>query len=398
MTLELSDDLSLLIGSNGTGKSSILQSLSFVQFFATGNPESFFADRSWQIADVLHRNLGSKATIFGMDLYLETDSGDGVFWSFTWGTKTKKAQRESAWRVRGGKPVSEIFSFSIKDGLRFNGEVVDGFPIKPAGSILSIIDFGDEQDPSELAKLKDWASGIMSLELVQPSTLRRRARVSVTDIGPRGELFSGFLASLDSEQKKRISLRLNEFYENEGVSTKKRKAGWVEYKVRDSRAGLEVDSDHVSDGVLRLLAFCALPEITDNKSIILIDEIEDGIEPHLLPKLIGILRNEVEAQVIATSHSPVVVNQLDQADVYIVSRDDGGCAQAIKLSEMNIFSKNEEHFGAGEVWLNASLSAIQKQISRARRQVSDSPAIDMSSDRPTQNYVTRFLDDIDVRR
>lgn len=397
VTLNLGDDLSLLIGSNGTGKSSILQSLSFAQFFAAGSPEAFFSERAWQVSDVLHRNLGSKATVFGMDIYLERASGDGVFWSFTWGAKTRKSQRETVWRIRNGSPESEIFSFSVKGGLRFNGEAVERFPIKPSGSILSIIEFSDDSDDSDasdLAQLKAWAQGIMSLELVQPSALRRRARVSVTDIGPRGELFSGFLASLDSERKARISARLDQFYATDGVSTKKRKAGWVEYKVRDRVAGLDVDSDHVSDGVLRLLAFCTLPEISESKSVILVDEIEDGIEPHLLPRLIDILKEDAGCQVIATSHSPVVVNQVDQSNVYIVSRDEGGCAQAIKLSDMNLFSKNEEHFGAGEVWLAASLSSLHKQIAKARVGATDASSSDMSSDRPSQNYVARFLEDL----
>ena len=112
------------------------------------------------------------------------------------------------------------------------------------------------------------------------------------------------------------------------------------------------------------------------------------------PRLIDILKEDAGCQVIATSHSPVVVNQVDQSNVYIVSRDEGGCAQAIKLSDMNLFSKNEEHFGAGEVWLAASLSSLHKQIAKARVGATDASSSDMSSDRPSQNYVARFLEDL----
>jgi predicted ATPase len=41
---------------------------------------------------------------------------------------------------------------------------------------------------------------------------------------------------------------------------------------------------------------------------VLLDEVEDGIDPHILPRFIGMIARESKVQLIVTSHSPVLVN------------------------------------------------------------------------------------------
>lgn len=40
--LRFPDDLLILVGANGAGKSSVLQALAFIQYFAKGQPKAFF--------------------------------------------------------------------------------------------------------------------------------------------------------------------------------------------------------------------------------------------------------------------------------------------------------------------------------------------------------------------
>jgi len=60
-------------------------------------------------------------------------------------------------------------------------------------------------------------------------------------------------------------------------------------------------------------------------SVVAMDEIEHGLEPHRLIRLLHILREEVGqgAQVLITTHSPVTVESLD-ADMLAVVRSDSG--------------------------------------------------------------------------
>ncbi|MDO8487564.1 MAG: AAA family ATPase [Candidatus Curtissbacteria bacterium] len=65
-------------------------------------------------------------------------------------------------------------------------------------------------------------------------------------------------------------------------------------------------------GVRRLTSLAIQDAGATNASIVLIDEIELGLEPHRLLHLINILRKKVDGncQVILTSHSPLVVESL----------------------------------------------------------------------------------------
>ena len=69
-----------------------------------------------------------------------------------------------------------------------------------------------------------------------------------------------------------------------------------------------IGPSHASDGLLRLIAICAIPEFEPHSSLVMLDEIEDGIEPHILPEIIRRVVSDSRNQFIFTSHSPLLVN------------------------------------------------------------------------------------------
>jgi putative ATP-dependent endonuclease of OLD family len=61
-------------------------------------------------------------------------------------------------------------------------------------------------------------------------------------------------------------------------------------------------------------------------SVALIDEIEHGLEPHRISRLLSHLKTEkdeeeAKAQVFMTTHSPVVLQELSVAELNVVRRD-----------------------------------------------------------------------------
>ncbi|WP_131767013.1 ATP-dependent nuclease [Candidatus Protofrankia californiensis] len=79
-------------------------------------------------------------------------------------------------------------------------------------------------------------------------------------------------------------------------------------------------------GTRRLTSLAIQDARVDGASIILIDEIELGLEPHRLHRLVRLLHDRVKvggAQVIMTTHSPLVVEQLDVSSLALV-RNAGG--------------------------------------------------------------------------
>ncbi|QYX33210.1 AAA family ATPase [Sphaerospermopsis torques-reginae] len=125
-------------------------------------------------------------------------------------------------------------------------------------------------------------------------------------------------------------------------------------------------SDHhipaadISDGTLRLLAFLTALYQENTPSIICFEEIENGVHPWLLHKMMellkivsteGITGNPV--QVLITTHSPVLLNYVEPHQVRAVELDKEGKTQVHKLPVESVrFQKALEAYdGAlGELW------------------------------------------------
>lgn len=344
----------MLIGPNGSGKSSILQSLSLAREFADGNAENFFTERNWVPKDV-NSQLTTSASTVRFDILLEDDDGGLLLWQFAWGLNTRKTLREMLWRNDKYSLFPQMI-FNYRAG-RLDAPDEQELAIKGValpGSVLSLIATTRRSSPtiSLLMRVREWLRGITSLELLSPVAMRGQARGQHQDIGPRGQHLAKFLGRLPTEAKSRVVGRLAEFYPTlSSVSTTKKRAGWVDVKIGESFANFsEIGLHHVSDGFLRLLALCAIPEFPDDDVLVLLDEIEDGIDPHILPAVIERITSESRAQFIMTSHSPIVANFVRQDEIYFVGRMPDGSVASAPFQDFDSVREGLEYFGMGELW------------------------------------------------
>ncbi|OYO02624.1 ATP-dependent nuclease [Enemella evansiae] len=89
----------------------------------------------------------------------------------------------------------------------------------------------------------------------------------------------------------------------------------------------EVPLSSLGLGTRRLTSLAIQDRAMEEGSIITIDEIEHGLEPHRLAQAIHRLRQRTEAnklQIIMTTHSPVAVTTLRAEDIEVVHADGGG--------------------------------------------------------------------------
>lgn len=67
------------------------------------------------------------------------------------------------------------------------------------------------------------------------------------------------------------------------------------------------EARHINDGMLRLLTILA--QTQTSHSFLLFDEIENGVNPELVERLVNVLLNAPQ-QVLVTTHSPMILNYL----------------------------------------------------------------------------------------
>ena len=382
-----------LVGLNGAGKSTVLQAFDFVGHLANGQVAAWLKQREWKAANLTSRFLKRKLIPFGLEIEVP---GEGrIVWSGSFNTTEMRCTAETV-TVDGVEQV-----LHIKDGQL----LVSGTDSKPSvqypvramryeGSTLSFIDVRDVHPA--LGVLKHVAANLRSLDLLSPQSMRRRAKEGA-DIGYGGERLSAFIHGLPSQDKEALTTALKKFYPQVAeLATTALRAGWKNLRVveqydgakniphqkelleaTDSKVGakafrLESDARQVNDGLLRVLAILSQVSLSDvaqgisalgtpNQSCVLFDEIENGINPELMQKLVELLL-EAPRQVVVTTHSPLVLNYLPDAvakeAVLLLYRNKEGHTKVVRLFDLPSTQKKLALLGPGEVFVDTNLGDL----------------------------------------
>ncbi|MFP4465958.1 MAG: methylation-associated defense system AAA family ATPase MAD3 [Candidatus Goldiibacteriota bacterium] len=97
--------------------------------------------------------------------------------------------------------------------------------------------------------------------------------------------------------------------------------------------GAKVPSWLVSDGTLRLLALTLPAYINEIKGLFLIEEPENGIHPKAMEIVYQSLSSVYNAQVLLASHSPVVLSMVKPKDVLCFAKTETGTTDVINGAE-----------------------------------------------------------------
>lgn len=94
-------------------------------------------------------------------------------------------------------------------------------------------------------------------------------------------------------------------------------------------SGIEVPSWLVSDGTLRLLALTIPAYIRDLQGVFLIEEPENGIHPKAIETVFLSLSSVYSAQVLVASHSPVVLGMTEPSQLLCFSKTKDGATDIV---------------------------------------------------------------------
>ncbi len=121
-----------------------------------------------------------------------------------------------------------------------------------------------------------------------------------------------------------------------------------------------ISASDISDGTLRIIAFLAALYQEETPSIICFEEIENGVHPWLLHKMMELLKivstegiNGKPVQILLTTHSPLILNYVEPHQVRAVELDNEGKTQVHALPTDSVrFQKSLEAYDGelGELW------------------------------------------------
>jgi predicted ATPase len=348
----------LLVGPNGGGKTSVLQAIEFFGALSRGTLRDELELRDWEYKDLPW--LRGETRRFGFTAHLELDEAH-ISWLLRFGHRRRPGidaeevilNNETTLLSRSGRSMWRLD--------RSSGEK-EAVQQTLTSSWLATIEKADRTRFPELLAVVEWARRIQRYVTLDPAILRAPSRRSTEGLGPRGEDLAGFLRWLRDDRPAQFDsmlTRVKDRYPSlQQVILKTAGFGWFRLSI-DERWGdssVRLSAPQVSDGLLRLIAISAMHELPEPPSVVMIDEIENGLHPYLLGQVIEMLEElaaETNIQIVATTHSPIAVNFVkDPRQVLVVSRDGQGKSVLKPLDETRGYARLGEHLEPGELWYN----------------------------------------------
>ena len=125
----------------------------------------------------------------------------------------------------------------------------------------------------------------------------------------------------------------------------------------------KTEARHLNDGLLRILAM--ITNSVSDAGLLVFDEIENGINPELVEFVINLLV-ETEQQVIVTTHSPMILNYLDdevaKSGVIYLYKTNEGFTRSIPFFSIPSLQKKLELMGPGEAFVDTNLLELFQEI------------------------------------
>lgn len=370
-SLELSS-FNCLIGLNGAGKSTVLQFFDFLSQQMKGDISGWLQQRNWDVKDLNCKILNKHNIDFAVTL--TTGDGQQLVWNGSFNRTSRRCTTESVDLIEGQRQIALLKvrseEYHIVVPYNGSGQLTESAPISFTyqGSILSQLK--DNRLSALLLELKHAIAGIHSLELLSPALLRQKTRDHSGTIGLGGERLSSYLATLDEATIQNLEKLLKKAYGSfHHLEIKTLRAGWKELQVTEKFGNklLQSEARQVNDGLLRMLA--VFSQLSIDQSLLLLDEIENGINPELVEYLIDTLVT-AKTQVLVTTHSPLILNYLDdqvaKTGVIYLYKGRNGATRAMRFFDIPSMQAKLSVMGPGEAYEDTNLYQLADEIAQLR--------------------------------
>lgn len=355
----------VLVGMNGAGKSTILQSFDFASQLMVGKVDEWLANRGWSSADLGSKLVPESTIICAISLKKEPSLPINLLWMGLLNRKELACLYEDANLVfveNDEVKFRDILNVKSRHYKIGDGENKD-ISFTYQGSILSQL--RESELTPELLEIRDSLRKVRSLELLAPHLMRQRARGSAADIGYGGEQLSSYLASIKGDAKVNLIKNLKIFYPQlVDIKASPIKGGWKRLTIVEEFDGRHVETEarHVNDGLLRILAI--LSQSITGHEILLFDEIENGVNPQIIEKLVDTLVAS-EQQIIVTTHNPMILNYLEDSiareAVQFVYKNPAGITRVRPFFSIERIRKKLDVMGPGEAFIDTDLVALTNE-------------------------------------
>ena len=316
-TIPINDDITVMIGANGVGKSNIVSFFQLLNHALSGSLQTYIGENGFADTFLYY---GSKNTNSITARMLFSDGGN---------------QSEYALR----------FVYTVGDSLLLTEENMTGYAARDEQiALLRSCRYFQFHDTTKEAKIRK------NSYLGDNKYLRSNAgnlaaflyRIKMQDDGER--YYNRIIRYI-----RQVMPQFGDFVMEPSVVNKDYIS--LDWQERDSDYIFSVNQ--ISDGTLRFIALATLllqPPQT-MPSIIVIDEPELGLHPKAISILAGLIKKaSAKAQVILATQSPNLLDEFDADNVVVIERDEQRRTSIFKQLDSEQLKEWVEEYSTSELW------------------------------------------------
>jgi len=388
LTLNL-DKINVLIGINSSGKTTILQALDLLANCVSRDVSEYLKDKNWKVSDI--KSQISKSSLLSYNALFEFEENGNPFlliWQIEFkliSATSVNLTKESILKVNGKwnkaycniDKQQKLFEnaiplYTYRDGIviyeAFHDQKAKNqeseFYLSLGSSGLKIIDFAGNKD---ICLLKEFLKHTTNFETLAAENMRRSSRGTTEDIGIGGKQLAAFIKQMNPQQKedytKIVHSILNSMDSIDAYT--KGTPGWVELFINEKFGSndIRVRPYHISDGTLRILAFVALLNTQYDSGLLMLDEIENGLNPYITTKIVELLyefTSQTRHQLLLSTHSSLMLDDFKPEDIIYVYRDNDGRIKTKKVFNTKKIKTFLDYMSPGEIWINLTEKELLK--------------------------------------
>ena len=374
----LIDQITFLIGTNASGKSNVVDALLFLSRLGSGDRLSEVCKSIRGGLDRIVRNGCESATIsvrfkrgkaeYKYTLSISTDDKD----AYVDNERLSVLMRDNSWKelfytdeIAASQSMSQITARFQKDrpGPR------KGIKLRRDITVLTQI-----QGLNVLKEIKEGAIAALetfsSIFVLDPNPGRMRGFPALSEtLEADGSNVAGVIAALPQEEQSKVEAEIVNYVK--GLPEKDLRRVWAERVGRFNDAAmlyceeawdedntLETDARSMSDGTLRFIAIIVALLTMAKDSLLVVEEIDNGLHPSRAGELVGALRGiaaEREFDVVCTTHNPVLIDALGKEileSVSCVSREGRhGSSSVSRISDRPEFIRDLAVYSPGQMMI-----------------------------------------------
>lgn len=368
VTLKELPSLAVLLGANGSGKSTVFDVFAFLsECFQEGGLRRAW-DKRGRFKEL--RSRDQEGNIVIEIAYREQTDSPGIGHPLITyhleicekGTSPVVAHEWMRWKRR--HPGAPFYFLNFENG---QGEVITGE--KPESKdkrisrqlrspeLLAVGTLGNLAENPRVMALKEFITG-WHLSYLSANNTR-----IIPDAGPMekisqtGDNLANVIQHIKEQHPKQLEKIIKTLRRRvprlESVDADVLESGHLLLKVKDAPFSSGIQARYISDGTLKLLAYLVLLNDPNPSPLIGLEEPENFLHPKLLIELAEECNlTSGQSQMLVTTHSPFFVNGMRPNQVWALARGEDGYSQVTCAGEMpGVQEMMQAGAKLGDVWM-----------------------------------------------